>query len=1061
MANFSQPSFFRFTRLAPIVCLATICLGSEAQAQWSFVSSPDLFNSDIADLSGGSVAAINNEFPDPVAYANAMSGLVAPGFTNNGHNSLNPQMAATYNQLLAEMQSNAGGSASTFLVAGDLMNGRWPQNSNALQTNFGGGNLAQAIDNAADIYFGFHRELFRQHGFTDHLTAIGDHELGDNNWGAGSTKANSVDNMKRAFGRNFVDPLGLPPTWNGLSSTAPAGAGEYDEGSYVKQVNNVLFVTVDVFRWEGGGSNLHYAHGAMDSDVTGTVGDANTHLGWLDAVLTAADSDASVDHVILQGHTPVLPGVRKQSSSGMMMHQRDDSPFWQVLQDHDQQSGGKVRMYFGGEVHQVTSSKDVDSDIVQLVHGNPPLGGGGTNYVVFDVDGKRLDARLYSVDLSSAGGGTYWQVSEGNKTGTASANAGELVGTMTIDASATNTTYQTSGWLDFVDYRGLLAHYAFEDAEQGGAATNTGSLGDLEYSAARNGSPTPVNGKFGKALDFDGAGDYLRTNGLAPITEGEQRTVAAWVKTTETDTQAIFGYGQSVTSGGEFNLQLDSGVLQLSTNGNGQAKADNPPINDGDWHHVAVVLPGKHFNDMGDLLFYVDGVEYTANASNPTAPVRTSGTSKSRIHIAANATNKNSGQHFTGSLDDVALWGAPLSAGKLKSLVNGGNEVSLRLDAMEMETLFDLHDTQAGSTTAGGYTWTYATGLTGQPGDVIAVNELDFAIVLDESGNGVLGDVDVVLTVDRDTGAVQLVNSSNAPLLLDGYTISSSAGGLNPSDSQWSSNFDRGLSEWVEANPTDTRLSELRVNGVETLAVGESFDLGTPFQPTPAEFGEPIEDLSLTFSTPTGELIEAAVHYSGANVNNLVLIVDPASGRAMLRNGSTFDIQFEGYTLTSTNAPLDVSGFEGLSDDSVPGWIEANPSNERLTELNISGTTLLAAGSTYDLGDLFDGTVPLSGLELRFWANGDASSNGAVGYVIYEPLGLPGDFDNDGDVDGADFLQWQRGESNSPLSASDLQAWQANYGSRLGQLGAAAEVVPEPSAHMFTVSALLWLSVRR
>jgi hypothetical protein len=41
---------------------------------------------------------------------------------------------------------------------------------------------------------------------------------------------------------------------------------------------------------------------------------------------------------------------------------------------------------------------------------------------------------------------------------------------------------------------------------------------------------------------------------------------------------------------------------------------------------------------------------------------------------------------------------------------------------------------------------------------------------------------------------------------------------------------------------------------------------------------------------------------------------------------------------------------------------------------------------------------------------------------------LLGDFDRDGDVDGRDFLVWQRGGSPTPFSASDLAHWQANYG---------------------------------
>ena len=42
---------------------------------------------------------------------------------------------------------------------------------------------------------------------------------------------------------------------------------------------------------------------------------------------------------------------------------------------------------------------------------------------------------------------------------------------------------------------------------------------------------------------------------------------------------------------------------------------------------------------------------------------------------------------------------------------------------------------------------------------------------------------------------------------------------------------------------------------------------------------------------------------------------------------------------------------------------------------------------------------------------------------------LAGDFDGDGDIDGRDFLAWQRGQSPTPLSSGDLSDWHENYGS--------------------------------
>jgi hypothetical protein len=78
-------------------------------------------------------------------------------------------------------------------------------------------------------------------------------------------------------------------------------------------------------------------------------------------------------------------------------------------------------------------------------------------------------------------------------------------------------------------------------------------------------------------------------------------------------------------------------------------------------------------------------------------------------------------------------------------------------------------------------------------------------------------------------------------------------------------------------------------------------------------------------------------------------------------------------------------------------------------------------------------------------------------YVVTAPI-FAGDFDNDGDVDGRDFLIWQRGGSPSPLSAGDLADWRANYGT--GSLSANSSAVPEPGTSIMLLSALCWAIMR-
>lgn len=67
-----------------------------------------------------------------------------------------------------------------------------------------------------------------------------------------------------------------------------------------------------------------------------------------------------------------------------------------------------------------------------------------------------------------------------------------------------------------------------------------------------------------------------------------------------------------------------------------------------------------------------------------------------------------------------------------------------------------------------------------------------------------------------------------------------------------------------------------------------------------------------------------------------------------------------------------------------------------------------------------------------------------------------GDFDGDGDVDGNDFLAWQRGLGD----ASNLSDFESNYGTTVGALATTA-AVPEPAGATLLLLAVLGCSMRR
>lgn len=326
--------------------------GETAPTSYRFLSSPDFMNADVADLRG---------------YAGWRRAYRQTG--RKPQNSWNSSYAQLVDTIMDRFRSE---EPADVLVAGDLVNGHWGRDTQKTRV-FGPVETRQqeveAVDRAARVYFGSYRRLFTSRGL-DVRPAMGDHEYGDNPWGAatrnGPLKLASMNTIRSRFDRTFHQPFGYT-----VRPPGPAHRTAY--ATYLDP--EVLLVTLDEFRQ---GSR----------DVVGTL-DAQ-QLAWLGQVLVDA-RQRDVDWVIVQGHLPIVPNVRVTGSSAMCYEGGTSSALWRTL------VANEVDLYLNGEVHNNTAHH-VDG-VTQISHGGIvgmalDSDNGNTSYLVGDIAGDRLELRL-------------------------------------------------------------------------------------------------------------------------------------------------------------------------------------------------------------------------------------------------------------------------------------------------------------------------------------------------------------------------------------------------------------------------------------------------------------------------------------------------------------------------------------------------------------------------------------------------------------------------------------------------------------------------------------------
>ena len=223
----------------------------------------------------------------------------------------------------------------------------------------------------------------------------------------------------------------------------------------------------------------------------------------------------------------------------------------------------------------------------------------------------------------------------------------------------------------------LVGHWKFEEGTGTTTAGDTvnnreGAITGATWSTA---NLAPVPSGSNAHLEFDGSNNLVQITGYPGVTGTNDRTVAAWVRTSDANVdRAIVSWGTNL--GGQkwtFRTQSQNGtfgVLRLEVNGG--YIVGNTPVNDGQWHHVAVTWANDGTPNVTDAKLYVDGI-LDAELDNPA--VTPSGNLSRSINTAS-ITDVRIGRDFSnrfwsGGIDDVRIYDEALDAEAISFLAIG------------------------------------------------------------------------------------------------------------------------------------------------------------------------------------------------------------------------------------------------------------------------------------------------------------------------------------------------------------------------------------------------------
>lgn len=342
-----------------------------------------------------------------------------------------------------------------------------------------------------------------------------------------------------------------------------------------------------------------------------------------------------IDAIEVAAYNSTLADNATDPEGGPLSFSKVSGPDWLVISSDGTLSGTPGNLDVGANVFSVRSTD---------------------NESLYDLAAMTIEvANVYSgtqglEDL--AGFAAQWLMAD--CTDVPACNGGDLDGDM--DVTVSDLSVLSGNWL--ADER-LQLHLGFD--ESSGVVAQDRSI--YHRSGRLMNGPVWTTGLSGGAVSLDGIDDYVEVSGYKGISGIASRTCSAWVKTTGTTYKSIVSWGaEQIGQKWVFRIE-DTGSLAVGIWGG--VASTTATINDGQWHHVATVLNSDGSPSANEIVFYIDGVPQTSNATN-TQSILTAAFQEVMIGAYRNAGVNMT--HFNGQLDDVRVYDAALSNQEIQDI---------------------------------------------------------------------------------------------------------------------------------------------------------------------------------------------------------------------------------------------------------------------------------------------------------------------------------------------------------------------------------------------------------